>query len=335
MAATAEQRVFGEPTDYYDTGVLLFNAQLSGSIYGGVANTGVMVFAGESTTGKTYFLLSLIKSFQEKHPEGIVNLFISENALTKQRLIDRGIDTSRIIISPVATIEQWRTQSVEFLDWILEMPEKDRPKAMIALDSLGQLSTEKEVSDIADGSNTKDMTRPALVRGAFRVLDMKGTAANVPIVCTNHSYTAVTTFKAPQVMSGGGGPLYSAGTVIMFSKKKDRDADLSVVGVLIKAKAEKNRAAKENTAIEINLNYDTGLNRYYGMVDVGIEAGVFRRAGGYIVMPDETKAREKAMYANPTVHFTKDILDKIDAYCKIKFSYGQGNNSVPEQDVSE
>ena len=160
----------GDVESFIDTGSYIFNALLSGSIYGGLPSNKITAIAGESATGKTFFVLGIVKNFLENNPDSGVLYFESESAITKQMIIDRGIDIDRMVILPVTTVQEFRTQSIRILDKYIESD--DKKPMMICLDSLGMLSTTKEVEDTADGKETRDMTRAQLVKAAFRVLTL-------------------------------------------------------------------------------------------------------------------------------------------------------------------
>ncbi len=185
-----------EGVEFIDTGSYALNGLLSGSIYGGMPNNKAVALAGEESTGKSFFALSIASYFQKTFEDGGVVYFESEGALddskrTQEMLESRGIDTSRFYVVPVITIQEFRTQAAKILDEYLGTPKKDRKPMLFVLDSLGNLSTTKEITDIAEGKETRDMTRSQLIRGAFRVLTLKMNRAKVPMIITNHTYDVV------------------------------------------------------------------------------------------------------------------------------------------------
>ena len=163
----------GDVDSFIDTGSYVFNALLSGSIYGGLASNKITAIAGESATGKTFFLMGIVKNFLDLNPNAGVIYFESESAITKQMVVDRGIDPERMVMMPVTTVQEFRTQSLKVLDSYLLQPESQRQPLFLCLDSLGMLSTTKEVEDTADGKETRDMTRAQVLKAAFRVLTLK------------------------------------------------------------------------------------------------------------------------------------------------------------------
>ena len=172
-----------------DTGSYILNAALSGSLYGGVPNNKITAFAGESATGKTFFVLGVVKRFLDDNPTGAVFYFDTEAAVTKEMMSTRGIDTKRVIISEPETIQKFRHTVLQLVDNYAK--EKDRPPMLMVLDSLGQLSSTKELEDTATGSETRDMTKAATLKATFRVLNLKLAKINVPMLITNHVYDVV------------------------------------------------------------------------------------------------------------------------------------------------
>ena len=210
----------GDVDSFIDTGSYIFNALLSGSINGGLPSNKITAIAGESATGKTFFLMGMCKNFLDANPDAGVIYFESESAITKQMVIDRGIDPQRMVMFPVTTVQEFRTQALKVLDKYLEQNEADRKPIMLCLDSLGMLSTTKEVEDTADGKETRDMTRAQVLKAAFRVLTLKLGRAKVPMVVTNHTYDVVGSMFPTKEMGGGSGLKYAASTIVYLSKKK-------------------------------------------------------------------------------------------------------------------
>lgn len=319
----------GDITGLIDTGSYTLNAQLSGSIYGGLPANKVTALAGEPSTGKTFYAINVCKQFLQDNPEGFVFYFESESAISKDMLEDRGVDVKRIAIMPVATVQEFRTQAVKILDKYLE--QKNRKPMFFVLDSLGNLSTEKEMQDIADGKDTRDMTRAQLVRGAFRVLTLKLGKAKVALLVTNHVYDVVGSYVPTKKMGGGSGLEYAASTIVFLSKKKDKmlDDEDGRTGAVITSHTKKARLTIEDKKIETWLNYSTGLDRYYGLLALAEQAGIVKKVSTRYEFPNGSKDFEKAIKKNPEKFFTKDVLDSIDEYCKSEFLYG-GNSKVEE-----
>ena len=264
---------------YIDTGSYIFNGLVSGSIFGGVSTNKITAIAGESSTGKTFFSLAVVKNFLDSNPDGYCLYFDTEAAVNKGLLQSRGIDLNRLVVVHVVTIEEFRTKALKAVDKYLQMPTEDRKPCMFVLDSLGMLSTEKEITDALNDKQVRDMTKSQLVKGAFRMLTLKLGQANIPLIVTNHTYDVIGSYVPTKEMGGGSGLKYAASTIIYLSKKKEKDQK-EVVGNLIKAKTAKSRLTKEHAEVETRLFYDErGLDPYYGLLSLGEKYEVFKKAG--------------------------------------------------------
>ena len=214
---------YADVDKYIDTGSYILNALLSGSIYKGLPGNKVTALAGESATGKTYFLLGMMQQFLDDYPEGGVIFFESESAITEKMLRDRGIDPERIVHFPVPTIEHFRTQAMTVLKSIENVPVEKRQPTLFCLDSLGNLSTQKEIDDVTSGSEKRDMTRAPLIKGAFRVLTIQLGSLGIPMVITNHTYDKIGSLYPTKELAGGSGLKYSADSIVFLSKRKEKD----------------------------------------------------------------------------------------------------------------
>ena len=304
-----------------DTGSYIFNALVSGSVFGGVSGNKITAIAGETSTGKTYFSLAIVKNFLDKHPDGGVMYFDTESAITKGLLESRGIDLERVGIINVVTIEQFRNRALTVVDKYLGLEESDRKPMMFVLDSLGMLSTEKEIRDALDDKQVRDMTKSQLVKGAFRMLTLKLGQANVPLIVTNHTYDVIGAYVPTKEMGGGSGLKYAASTIIYLSKGKEKDGT-EVIGNIIKAKTVKSRLSRENRQVSIRLYYDErGLDRYYGLLDLAEKHGVIKKVANRYEI-DGKKVYAKEIYKNPEKYFTPELMQALDEVSVKEFTYG-------------
>ena len=310
----------GDVDSFIDTGSYIFNALLSGSIYGGLASNKITAIAGESATGKTFFLMGIVKNFLDKNPNAGVIYFESESAITKQMIVDRGIDPDRMVIMPVTTVQEFRTDSLKVLDGYLLQPESKRQPLFLCLDSLGMLSTTKEVEDTADGKETRDMTRAQVLKAAFRVLTLKLGRAKVPMVVTNHTYDVVGSMFPQKEMGGGSGLKYAASSIIYLSKKKEKDGT-EVVGNIIHCKNHKSRLTKENKMVDVRLTYDKGLDKYYGLLELAEKYGIFKKVSTRFELPDGSKQFGKTILSSPDTYFTEEVMKQLDEAANKEFKY--------------
>ena len=310
-----------ESESYVDTGSYIFNGLVSGSIFGGVSGNKITAIAGESSTGKTFFSLAVVKNFLDSNPDGYCLYFDTEAAVNKSLLESRGIDLNRVVVVNVVTIEEFRSKALKAVDIYLKKPVDERKPCMFVLDSLGMLSTEKEITDALNEKQVRDMTKSQLVKGAFRMLTLKLGQANIPMIVTNHTYDVIGSYVPTKEMGGGSGLKYAASTIVYLSKKKEKDGT-EIVGNIIKAKTAKSRLSKENKTVEIRLYYDDrGLDRYYGLLELGEIGGLWKNvAGRYEINGKKVYAKE--VYKNPEKYFNAEVMQALDETAQKEFSYG-------------
>jgi len=306
---------------YIDTGSYILNGLVSGSIFGGVGSNRITAIAGETSTGKTFFSLAVVKNFLDNNPNGYVLYFDTESAVNRDLLESRNIDTKRVGHIEVVTVEEFRNKALKALEIYLDKPTEERTPCLFVLDSLGMLSTEKEIKDALEDKNVRDMTKSQLVKGAFRMLTLKLGQANVPLIVTNHTYDVIGAYVPTKEMGGGSGLKYAASTIIYLSKSKEKDGK-EVIGNIIKAKTIKSRLTKENKDVTIRLYYDErGLDKYYGLLELGEVGGLWKNVAGRYEI-DGKKIYAKAVYKEPEKYFTPEVMQSLDEIAQKQFSYG-------------
>ena len=280
--------------------------------------------------------MGMCKHFLDQNPDGGVIYFESESAITKKMVEDRGIDSKRMVILPVATVQEFRTQALKVLDTYTQTEESKRKPMFMCLDSLGMLSTTKEVEDTADGKETRDMTRAQVLKAAFRTRDMtraqvlkaafrvltlKLGKAKIPMVVTNHTYDVVGSYIPMKEMGGGSGLKYAASSIIYLSKKKDK-VGTEVVGNIIHCKNQKSRLTKENSMVDVKLTYTKGLDKYYGLLPLAEKYDIFKKVSTKYELPDGRKVFGKSINDDPKTYFTEEVMSKLEDAAQKEFSYG-------------
>lgn len=311
----------GDVESFVDTGSYVFNALVSGSLFGGIPSNKITAIAGESGTGKTFFCLSVVRNFLDTNPDAGVIYFETESAISKQMIESRGIDSKRMVIFPVDTIEEFRTQAVRIIDKYMEQPKEERKPLMFVLDSLGMLATNKEVEDASNDKNVRDMTKAQLTKSVFRILTLKLGKANIPMLVTNHTYDVVGAYVPTKEMGGGSGLKYSASTIIYLSKKKEKDGT-DLIGNIIKCEAKKSRLTREGSKVETRLYFDErGLERHYGLLELGERAGLWKNSAGRYEVQGK-KVYGKEILRNPEQYFTDDVMEQLNQQAQTEFLYG-------------
>ena len=209
-------------------------------------------------------------------------------------------------------------KALKAVDIYLKKSEEERRPCMFVLDSLGMLSTEKEITDALNDKNVRDMTKSQLIKGTFRDVDSETGSSKIPMIVTNHTYDVIGAYVPTKEMGGGSGLKYAASTIIHLSKKKEKDGT-EIIGNLIKAKTAKSRLSKENQDVTVRLYYDErGLDRYYGLLELGELGGLWKNVAGRYEMNGK-KVYAKAILKDPETYFTEEVMEKLDV---IAFSYG-------------
>ena len=315
----------GDVDSFIDTGSYILNALLSGAMHGGLPANKITAIAGESATGKTYFLMGIVKNFLDSDPNAGVIYFESESAITRNMVVSRGIDPKRMVIFPVTTVQEFRTQALKVLDTYLLQHESERKPMFLCLDSLGMLSTTKEVEDTAEGKETRDMTRAQVLKAAFRVLTLKLGRAKVPMVVTNHTYDVVGSMFPTKEMGGGSGLKYAASSIVYLSRKKEKDGT-EVIGHIIHCKNHKSRLTVENKIVDVRLTYDKGLDKYYGLLELAEKHGIFSKVSTRYELPDGSKQFGKTIMNDPSTYFTSEVMEKLENAANGEFRYGESQN---------
>lgn len=312
----------GDVAGWLDSGSYSLNALISGSIYGGFPLGKASILAGDPAAGKTLGVLTTVKLFLENNPNGFVMYFESESALSKDMFENFGIASNRVAVLPVVTVQEFRHQIITILDkYIASNKKEDRPPMLVVLDSLGLLSTTKEISDTTSGEETKDLTRNQIIKATFRVITLKLGRANVPLLMTQHTYATLDKYN-PKEIAGGGSLKFAASTIIMLNKRKERGDDKEIVGNNVRAVAMKSRFTREFAQVEVLIDFTAGIKRFSGLLEIAEKSGVIVKEGTRYLLADGRKVFGKFINEHPEEVYTKEILDKIDAGCKAIFGYG-------------
>jgi RecA/RadA recombinase len=337
-----ENNSFSEVDEWIPTGNYLLNAQISGSLFGGVPNTRSFGVMGDPGTGKSFFCLNVVREAQKI---GYNVIYCdTEGAIDKSSAIKFGIDSSNIRYQPIQTVSQFQTFASNVIDLVKKAKSKgDNPKILIVLDSLGMLSTDKELADAMKGHNAADMGAKAKeLRKLFRVITLDLTAAKIPLICTNHVY-AGGGYMPTKESSGGDGPIFAMSVVAFLSKAQLKDGSGTKTGIVVTSTLKKSRFTIPEQ-IKFHISFSHGMNPYVGLQDYvsweacGIERGKFEEVKNpetgkkeSIFKPNATSTRWGVKHLGKTVAstelftdkvFTKEVLEQLDKnVIKDKFKF--------------
>lgn len=269
VSVLSESKLFSEK-ELTSTPVPMINAALSGSIDGGLAS-GLTVLAGPSKHFKTSFALLMAAAYLKKHEDSVLMFYDSEFGSPQSYFESFGIDTTRVLHTPVTNIEELKFDLVHQLG---EIERKD--KVIIVIDSIGNIASKKEVDDAENMKSVADMTRAKALKGLFRMITPSLTLNDIPLLAINHTYQTQEMFSKA-VVSGGTGVMYSADNVWIIGRRQEKTGT-EVSGYNFIINIEKSRFVKEKSKIPISVTWEGGIEKWSGLVDVAME-------GGYVVKP--------------------------------------------------
>ena len=256
--------------DMTPTNVPMVNVALSGSVDGGVT-PGLTVLAGPSKHFKTSFALLMAGAYLEKHPDAIMLFYDSEFGSPQSYFEQFGIDTSRILHTPIVNVEELKFDIISQLEAI------DRDdKVIIVIDSIGNLASKKELDDAINEKSVADMSRAKALKGLFRMVTPYLTMKSIPMLAINHTYKEIGLFPK-DIVGGGTGIYYSADNIWILGRQQDKKGT-EIQGYHFVINVEKSRYVKEKSKIPITVSWDGGVRRFSGLLDVAL-------AGGYVTKP--------------------------------------------------
>lgn len=330
--AVLDQSKFFGAKDMITTSVPMINVALSGKLDGGLT-PGLTVLAGPSKHFKTAFSLLMAKAYLDKYPDAVMLFYDSEFG-TPQAYFDAfGIDTSRVLHTPITDVEQLK------FDVVGQLNNLERgDKVIIVIDSIGNLASKKELEDTLNEKSVADMSRAKALKGLFRMITPYLTMKDVPMVVVNHTYQEMGLFPKA-IVSGGTGVYYSADTIWILGRQQDKDGT-EIKGYHFIINVEKSRYVKEKSKIPVSVSFEGGIQRYSGLLDIAL-------AGNFIVKPNNgwyqkvdrttgelvgTKVREKDTLNK---EFWDDILNSEEFKKYIIDNYQIGHSAMMQEKYVE
>ena len=314
--------------DLIQTTVPALNVALSGKLDGGLSS-GLTVFAGPSKHFKTAFAMLLSKSYLDKYDDGVVLFYDSEFGAPQGYFDSFGIDTDRVIHTPVTDIEQLKHDVMSQLQGI-----ERGDRVIIIVDSVGNLASRKEVEDAIDGKSVADMTRAKQMKSLFRMVTPHLTILDIPAVVVNHTYKEIGLFPR-DVVSGGTGVYYSADNIFIIGRQQEKQGK-DVVGYNFIINVEKSRFVREKSKIPIEVTWEGGISKWSGLLDMAIESGhVVKPSNGWYAKSDDPDAPKFRLKDTYTKDFWIPILSDKTFIKWIEDRYLMSADSIMQSEVSE
>jgi RecA/RadA recombinase len=328
-SAILSESKFFKKKDMIPTSVPIINVALSGRLDGGLT-PGITMWAGPSKHFKTAFSLLMAKSYLDKYPDAALLFYDSEFGTPQSYFDTFGIDTSRVVHTPLTDVEQLK------FDIMQQLSNVERgDHLIIVIDSIGNLASKKEVDDALEGKSTADMTRAKQMKSLFRMVTPHLNLKDIPLVVVNHTYMEIGLF--PKAIVGGGtGAMYSADNVYILGRQQEKEGT-EIVGYNFIINVEKSRYVKEKSKIPVSVTFDGGLSKWSGLLDVALESGhVVKPSNGWYSKVDvETGVIEDKKHRikdTDSKDFWLPILTSKSFYDFIKNKYSIGQGEVMMRD---
>ena len=306
--------------DMIQTSVPMINVALSGKLNGGIA-PGLTMWAGPSKHFKTAFSLLMAKAYLEKYPDSALLFYDSEFGTPQSYFSSFGIDTDRVLHTPIMDIEQLKFDVMQQLTGV-----ERNDKLMIIIDSIGNLASKKEVEDAMDGKSVADMSRAKQIKSLFRMVTPYLTMKDIPMVVVNHTYKEIGMFPK-DIVGGGTGSYYSADNIFILGRQQEKEGT-EVVGYNFIINVEKSRYVREKSKIPLTVSFDGGISKWSGLLDVALESGhVVKPSNGWYSKVDADGVVEDKKYRIKeidTSDFWSPILkmDSFREFVSKKYSIG-------------
>jgi RecA/RadA recombinase len=319
--------------DMIQTDVPMVNVALSGSLDGGLT-PGLTMFAGPSKHFKTAFALLMASAYMKKYKDAVVLFYDSEFGTPQKYFETFGIDTERVLHTPITDVEQLKH---DIMNQLQSIEKNDR--VIIILDSIGNLASKKEVEDSIEGKSVADMSRAKQIKSLFRMITPHLTLKDIPMIVVNHTYKEIGMFPK-DIVGGGTGSYYSADTIWILGRQQDKDGT-EIVGYNFIINVEKSRYVREKSKIPVTVSFDGGINKWSGLMDIALEGNfVTKPSNGWYAKVDQDTGEvlDKKRFADTqTEEFWKDILidNKFKEFVRkkyeITYSNIMGENEVLEE----
>jgi len=287
--AILAQSKFFQKKDMIPTSIPVINVALSGRLDGGFV-PGLTMWAGPSKHFKTAFSLLMAKSYMDKYPESALLFYDSEFGTPQSYFDSFGIDTSRVVHTPIMDVEQLKFDIMQQLS-VIERSDK----IMIIIDSIGNLASKKEVEDALDGKSVADMSRAKQMKSLFRMVTPHLTMKDIPMVVVNHTYKEIGLYPK-DIVGGGTGSYYSADNIFILGRQQEKDGT-EIVGYNFIINVEKSRYVREKSKIPVSVSFDGGISRWSGLLDIALESGhVVKPSNGWYSKVDQDGVVEDKKY---------------------------------------
>ena len=318
--------------DMIPTAIPIINVALSGKLDGGLT-PGLTMWAGPSKHFKTAFSLLMAKSYMDKYDDAALLFYDSEFGTPQSYFDSFGIDTDRVLHTPLTDIEQLK---FDIMQQLTSLERTDH--LIIVIDSIGNLASKKEVEDALEGKSVADMSRAKQVKSLFRMVTPHLTMKDVPMIVVNHTYKEIGMFPK-DIVGGGTGSYYSADNIFIIGRQQEKEGT-EVVGYNFIINVEKSRYVKEKSKIPVTVSFDGGISKWSGLLDIAIESGhVVKPSNGWYsqvnIDTGEIADKKYRIKDTDTKEFWLPILKQKSFQDFIKNKYQIASGNIMQGDIEK
>lgn len=323
-AILADSKFF-QKKDMIATSIPAINVALSGRLDGGLT-PGLTMWAGPSKHFKTAFSLLMAKSYLDKYPDAALLFYDSEFGTPQSYFDSFGIDSTRVIHTPLTNIEQLKFDIMTQLEGV-----ERGDHLIVIIDSIGNLASKKEVDDALEGKSVADMSRAKQIKSLFRMVTPHLSLKDIPMIVVNHTYKTMELY-AKDVVGGGTGSYYAADNIFILGRQQEKEGT-EVVGYNFIINVEKSRYVREKSKIPVTVKHDGGISRWSGLLDMALESGhVIKPSNGWYSRVDKETGEIEEQKFRATSTDTKDfwlpILSSPSFQEWVKVTYQVANGSI-------
>jgi RecA/RadA recombinase len=331
-SAILSQSKFFTKKDMIPTSVPAINIALSGRLDGGLT-PGITMWAGPSKHFKTAFSLLMAKSYMDKYPDAALLFYDSEFGTPQAYFDSFGIDTDRVIHTPLTNVEQLKFDIMQQLDGV-----ERGDHLIVVIDSIGNLASKKEVEDAMEGKSVGDMTRAKQMKSLFRMVTPHLNLKDIPLIVVNHTYMEIGLY--PKAIVGGGtGSYYSADNIFIIGRQQEKEGT-EIIGYNFIINVEKSRYVREKSKIPVTVYHDGGISRWSGLLDIALESGhVVKPSNGWYSKVDEDGVigdKKFRLKDTDTKEFWMPVLMQKTFIEFVKSKYQVGSTDIlKDEDIEE
>ncbi len=283
---------------------------------GGLPRGRIVEIYGPESSGKTTLTLHAIANAQKAG--GIAAFIDAEHALDPEYARAIGVDTDALLVSQPDTGEQ----ALEIADMLIRSGALD----IIVIDSVAALVPRAEIEGEMGDSHVGLQAR--LMSQALRKMTGAINGSGTTAIFINQLREKIgVMFGSPETTTGGKALKFYASVRLDVRRIETLKDGTDMVGNRTRIKVVKNKLAPPFKQAEFDIMYGEGISREGSLIDVGVDAGLVRKAGAWYTYEGDQLGQGKEN-ARQFLKDNPDLADELET--KIKTQLGVGVQAAEE-----